>query len=118
MKKIVSVVVMAALMLGCAKVRMEAPKDPIKLDITMRLDVYQHVSEDIDKIENIVAGKDEKPKASQSGDQSFLSILVTEAYAQEELSPELKEAALRRKDNRINVEKYLKAEVIAENKLG
>ena len=28
---------------GCAKVQVQAPKEPIKVDITMRLDVYQHV---------------------------------------------------------------------------
>ena len=41
---------------GCASVQVNAPKEPIKMDISMRLDVYQHVVKDIDDIESIVAG--------------------------------------------------------------
>ncbi len=37
-------------MLGCARVSMVAPKEAIKLDVAMRLDVYQHVVKDIDSI--------------------------------------------------------------------
>ena len=29
--------------LGCAKVQVQAPKEPIKVDISMRLDIYQHI---------------------------------------------------------------------------
>jgi hypothetical protein len=76
---------------GCARVQVRAPKDPIKLDISMRLDVYQHVEKDIDAIENIVSG---------SGDQGFLDVFVKEAYAADELSPEVEQAALRRRDRR------------------
>jgi len=34
------------LTVGCAKVQVQAPKEPIKVDISMRLDVYQHVEKD------------------------------------------------------------------------
>ena len=46
------------LSIGCATVRMKAPKEPIKVDISMRLDIYQHVQKDIEAIENIVSGAD------------------------------------------------------------
>ncbi|MDD5729736.1 MAG: hypothetical protein PHN57_01210, partial [Candidatus Omnitrophica bacterium] len=50
------------LVLGCARVRVEAPKEPIKVDISMRLDIYQHVTKDINDIENIVTGSEGKDK--------------------------------------------------------
>jgi len=91
MKKI-SFIVMAGILLvvGCATVKVQAPKEPIKVDITMRLDVYQHVQNDIDTIENIVTGTDKG---------SFLGYFVGTAYAQD-LSPEVEQAALRRRDRR------------------
>ena len=76
--------------IGCARVQVEAPKDPIKMDISMRLDVYQHVSKDIDQIENIVSG----PKET-----AFADMLVQTAYA-DDLDPAVEEAAKRRRDRR------------------
>lgn len=95
--------------LGCARVQVQAPKDPIKLDISMRLDVYQHVEKDIDDIESIVSG---------SGDQGFLNIFVKEAYAAEGLSPEVEQAALRRRDRRPALVSWQEKGVIGENKSG
>ena len=46
--------------LGCARVMVQAPKEPIKVDISMRLDVYQHIQNDIDDIESIVSGSKEE----------------------------------------------------------
>ncbi|MFH1753937.1 MAG: YdbL family protein [Candidatus Omnitrophota bacterium] len=78
---------------GCATVKMKAPSEPIKVDISMRLDVYQHVQNDIDAIESIVSGSGE---AQGAGDHSFLSLFVKDAYA-EDLSSRIEKAALRRK---------------------
>jgi uncharacterized protein YdbL (DUF1318 family) len=95
--------------LGCAKVQVQAPKEPIKVDISMRLDIYQHIEKDIDKIENIVAGKDK---------QGFLVGLVGVAFAEESLSPEVEQAALRRKDRRSELSSWEAKGVIGENKSG
>ncbi len=103
--------------LGCARVRVEGPKDPIKVDITMRLDVYQHVQSDIDSIENIVSGG--APTQPASGmQQGFLSILVSEAYAQDAVSQVTQEAALRRRDRLEEVKALLKSGVVGENRSG
>jgi uncharacterized protein YdbL (DUF1318 family) len=89
-------------------------KDPIKLDISMRLDIYQHVQKDIDQIENIVSGSGENKKAADK--QSFFKILVSEAYAQENLSPEVEQAALRRKYRLAELSSWEAKGVIGENK--
>jgi uncharacterized protein YdbL (DUF1318 family) len=91
MKQKITIMLAALAIVGCARVSVEAPKEPIKLDVTMRLDIYQHIERDIDAIENMVSGT--------PGPQSWLDdILVKPAYAQEGLSPEVEEAALRRKE--------------------
>jgi uncharacterized protein YdbL (DUF1318 family) len=119
------------LSLGCARVRVEAPKDPIKLDITMRLDVYQHVQSDIDSIENLVSGGD-AAKPAVPGPQGFLGIFVTDAYAQhpgqsdapvrasaqEAVSPATQDAALRRKDRLEQVRQLLASGALGENAVG
>jgi uncharacterized protein YdbL (DUF1318 family) len=103
--------------LGCARVKFEAPKDPIKVDISMRLDVYQHVEKDIDQIENIVSGKKEE-KAVSKDKQSLLG-LVSIAYAQDSgLSPEEEQAALRRKDRLAQLISFEQNGVIGEDKSG
>lgn len=99
------------LTLGCARVRVEAPKDPIKVDISMRLDIYQHVEKDIDAIEDIVSGGKAK------GGQSMLNYFVSEAYAQD-LSPEVEAAAIRRRDRLQDLSAWEQKGVIGENKLG
>ena len=49
------------LIVGCAHIKMEAPKEPIKLDVSMRLDVYQHVENDINQIENTINAPPKNP---------------------------------------------------------
>lgn len=104
------------LSLGCARVRVEAPKEPIKVDISMRLDIYQHVEKDIDAIETIVSGGKEKAKPGDK--QSLLDCFVSSVYAQEGLSPEVEQAALRRKDRLPELNSLLEKGVIGENKSG
>ncbi|MCX5697433.1 MAG: DUF1318 domain-containing protein [Candidatus Omnitrophica bacterium] len=116
MKKIVLLCVFVAASLGCARVRVEAPKEAIKLDITMRLDVYQHVQKDIDAIEGIVSGSPKADKLPQK--QTLLDNLISEAYAQESLSPEVESAALRRKNRRPELLTWEAKGVIGENRSG
>jgi len=105
-------------MMGCARVNVGGAKEPIKLDIAMRLDVYQHVEKDIDAIENIVSGSKDINKEKLGDKQSFLGFGVSIAYAEEELSPEAEQAALRRKD-RINEIYVLERKgIIGESKIG
>ncbi|KJJ85052.1 secreted protein [Candidatus Omnitrophus magneticus] len=80
------------LAVSCASVKLEAPKEPIKLDVTMRLDVYQHVQKAIDAIENIVTGVGTK----QTLVVSLLDSITSTAYASE-FSPVVETAALNRK---------------------
>ena len=101
--------------LGCARVRVEAPKEPIKVDISMRLDIYQHVQKDIDAIEDIVTGSPGSAKPSEK--QSLLGLFFTNAYAQD-LSPEVEEAALRRKERLFKLVPWMQEGVIGENKVG
>ncbi len=116
MKKTMITLIGLAFALGCARVSVQAPKDPIKVDISMRLDIYQHIKNDIDDIENMVTGSSPKPKAQ--GPQSFLNIFVSQAYAAEDLSPEVQKAALRRKDRRDELISWETKGVIGENKSG
>ncbi len=101
---------------GCARVRVEAPKEAIKLDVSMRLDIYQHIEKDIDRIEDIVTGVD---KASNKGDRSFLQLLVSNAYAQEGgLSPEIEQAVFGRRSRRSELVTFEARGIIGENSMG
>jgi len=102
---------------GCARVRIEAPKEPIKVDISMRLDVYQHVQKDIDAIEGLVSGAAAKPAAGDK--QSRLGIFLTSvAHAAEDLSPEVEQAALRRRDRYDALTGLEQKGAIGENRSG
>lgn len=115
MKTYIILIAGVILSLSCARIRVEVPKEPIKVDISMRLDIYQHVQKDIDAIENIVSGSKEKPKA---GNSSSLNYFVVTAYAQEGLAPEVEEAALRRKDRRSELISWEEKGVVGENRSG
>lgn len=112
MRILISLLAVLAMGLGCARVSVQAPKDPIKVDISMRLDIYQHIESDIDKIENMVTGDAAK------GPHSFLNLLVTDAYADEGLSPDVQAAALRRKERRSELAELQAKGILGENKLG
>jgi uncharacterized protein YdbL (DUF1318 family) len=100
------------LAIGCATVSVKAPKDPIKVDISMRLDVYQHVQKDIDAIEDIVTGEAEDP-----GGQSMFRGMVGIAYAQE-LTPDMERAAKRRRARYSQLVSMERQGVIGENNMG
>ena len=110
-----ALILLTIITLGCAKVNLQTSQ-PIKLDINMRVDVYQHVAKDIDDIESIVSGgkKQTKPKEGQS----LLNYFIKGAYAQEGLSPQVEEAALRRKDRFSEVTSLEASGVLGENNCG
>lgn len=114
-KKIMVLLTGIIVILGCARVQVQAPKDPIKVDISMRLDIYQHVEKDINAIEDIVSGSKEQPKAGDK--QSLLDRIIPCAYAQD-LSPEVQAAALRRKDRYQALVEWEQKTIIGENKSG
>ncbi|MGD0336489.1 MAG: DUF1318 domain-containing protein [Candidatus Omnitrophota bacterium] len=117
MKRLLFVLAAVILAIGCARVSVQGSKEPIKLDISMRLDIYQHVEKDIDAIEGIVSGdKDNKKPVDK---QSFLSSFINNAYAEEEeFNPEVREAALRRKARVDELRAFEEKGIIGENKMG
>ncbi len=116
MKKFWMIFIVLVLLLGCARLRVEGPKEPIKLDISMRLDIYQHVAKDIDAIEDIVSGNENKPAKGKQG--SMLGLFVKDAYAQESFSPEVEQAAYSRRDRKSELVLWEEKGVIGENKFG
>lgn len=93
------------IMLGCAKVNVETAK-PLRLDINMRLDVYQHVAKDIDSIEDQVYGDNEKK-------MNFLS-LGQDVYAAD-AAPQVAAAIERRKARLDEIEDILAKGYVGEN---
>ena len=116
MRRLYILLAAGILIIGCARVRVEAPKDPIKLDISMRLDIYQHVAKDIDAIENIVSGNESRPASGDKG--SMLGIFVKDAYAQESFGPEVEKAAYSRKDRKPGLVSLEEKGIVGENKFG
>jgi uncharacterized protein YdbL (DUF1318 family) len=102
--------------IGCARVRVEAPKEPIKVDISMRLDIYQHVEKDIADIESIVSGG--KSPSSKSDKNSGRRLFLGIAYAQEGLSTEVESAALRRRDRFSSLSSLEEKGIVGEDKAG
>lgn len=116
MRRFIITLALFIVVMGCARVSVQGSKEPIKLDISMRLDIYQHVEKDIDAIEGIVSGTKDNTKAVDQ--HSLLGFCVVSAYAQGELGPDVEQAALRRK-SRISQLYALEAKgVIGENKNG
>lgn len=116
MKRYWIVLIALAAFFGCARVRVEAPKEAIKLDISMRLDIYQHVAKDIDAIEGIVSGNEPKPAPGKKG--SMLDIFVKDAYAQDSFGPEVEQAAYSRRDRRPQLISLEENGIVGENNLG
>ena len=100
--------------IGCARVSVQGSKEPIKLDISMRLDIYQHVQKDIDAIEGIISGANNMPAEKQS----FLGLFIASAYAQEGLNPKVEQAALRRKSRIGELHALEEKGIVGENKMG
>lgn len=92
---------------GCAKVSLETA-EPIKVDVTMRVDIYQHVMEEVESIEERIHGEDKERLLN------FLSA-VPEVYAQE-YSQEVMDAIERRRDRVLVIEDYFGREYVGETK--
>jgi len=116
MKRFWVILAVLVVFFGCARIKVETPKEPIKLDISMRLDIYQHVAKDIDAIEGIVSGNEKKPAVGKQG--TWLDVFVKDAYAQESLGPEVEKAAYSRKDRRPQLVSLEESGVAGENNLG
>lgn len=116
-KTLIFAMIALAIGFGCARVNVGGSKEPIKVDIAMRLDIYQHVQKDIDSIENIVSA-DKAKIEKKPGGQSWLNLLETNVYAQEGLSPEVEQAALRRKNRRAALDSWEAKAVVGENNAG
>lgn len=109
-------ILVLAFLPACARVEVRAPKEPIKVDISMRLDIYQHIQKDIDAVENIVSGT--KGKSGSKGNGRMPYVFLREAYAEEGLSPAIEAAALRRRDRHNELDAWERKGVIGENRLG
>ncbi|MDD4954817.1 MAG: DUF1318 domain-containing protein [Candidatus Omnitrophica bacterium] len=107
MKK-VFFVLMAVALISCAKVNLQTSQ-PLKVDINMRVDVYQHVAKDVESIQDQIYGSDQK--------QINAILFMSEAYAQD-YSQDVSAAIERRKARRDTIEKYFAKGYIGENKEG
>ncbi|MCM8823933.1 MAG: YdbL family protein [Candidatus Omnitrophica bacterium] len=116
MKRKFFIMAILGVFLGCARVRVEAPQQPIKVDITMRLDIYQHVQKDIDSIEDLIKGRGN----NSEDNQSFIWKFVPNVYAQESflVSKEIEGAVLRRKERLKELIPLQSKGIIGENSLG
>lgn len=102
--------------LGCSpKVRFESTK-PIKIDVTMRVDVYQHIAKQADDIESQIESGT-TPDKQEAKPQSRLWTLGL-AYAQEELSGSVQAAVNSRKARRSELLERETKGIIGENYKG
>ncbi len=102
MKKI-GLVFVVFILLGCARVMVET-KDPIRVDINMRLDVYQHVVQDVNSIEEQIYGDPQKQMNS--------IFRLGNVYA----ADKVQEAINRRRERVSKIESYFRQGYIGENK--
>jgi len=110
--------VVLLLVVGCARVSIDS-KEPIKLDVSMRVDVYQHVARDVDSIEDLIAGPSEK-EAEAPPKTSWLPVIVPAAYAGElsDFPDEVVVAIERRKARRPQILLLASQGYIGENENG
>lgn len=112
MKKIFFVLLGALFTTACARVTVQAPKEPIRVDVSMRMDIYQHVAKDIDNIEDQVSGAGEK--AAVKDKHSLLDYIISDAYADGGLD----EAIARRRDRRAQLVDLEAKGTVGENRTG
>ncbi len=92
--------------LGCAKVNLQTSQ-PLKVDINMRVDVYQHVAKDVESIQDQIYGSSQK--------QMNAIGLMEEVYA-DDSSASLNEAIENRKERKDIIEVYLKKGYLGESR--
>ena len=102
----VAIILLAFFVISCAKIKVETTK-PIKVDISMRVDIYQHVVKDVEDVNDQIYGSPEKDFNALFGFEE-----VYAADASEEMS-----AAISRRRKRVDiVEGYFSEGCIGENK--
>ncbi|MBN2120802.1 MAG: DUF1318 domain-containing protein [Candidatus Omnitrophica bacterium] len=99
------IIILALVLLGCAKLSVETKK-PIQVDINMRVDVYQHVVNDVESINDQLYGP---------GDQGFNILFGMQAAYASDLSEEANQAIARRKERLAKVEEYFAKGYVGEN---
>ncbi len=105
MKKVFFILLAIAL-ISCAKVNLQTSQ-PLKVDINMRVDVYQHVVKDVESIQDQIYGSTQK--------QMNAILFINEAYAQE--YSEDVTAAIERRRTRVDaIDRYFSKGYIGENK--
>lgn len=92
--------------IACARVNLQTA-EPIKVDINMRVDIYQHVVEDVNNIQSQIYG--------EKGKQINAVFGIEYAYAQD-YSSEVTAAIERRRERLTIIEEYFKEGYIGENK--
>ena len=105
MKKI-CLILLFFIVFGCANINLESRK-PIKLDINMRVDVYQHVVEDVKSINDQIYGSENK---------DFNSLFFFENAYAFDLDKEIADAVSRRIERVSQFQEYSVKEYIGENK--
>lgn len=100
------IILVVLVIFGCAKVSVET-KEPIKVDINMRVDVYQHVVNDVESINDQIYGSSHK--------QLNAIFSIATAYA-EDFSADVTAAISRRKARGQKIESYLAKGYIGENR--
>lgn len=106
MRKFAVCLIALLVLWGCARVNI-ATDEPIKLDISMRVDVYQHVVEDVKSIEDQIYGDD--------GAFLFETILgIKEVYA----AGDLDAAVAGRKSRLGKIEQFSSQGYIGEDRGG
>jgi len=106
MKEIGILVVLFCMFVGCAKVSVET-KEPIKVDINMRVDVYQHVVKDVESVNDEIYGTPEK---------NFNALFSLQSVYAAEWSSKAQEAISRRKSRAAKIDDYFREGYIGENK--
>jgi uncharacterized protein YdbL (DUF1318 family) len=102
----VFIVFLAIVAAACAKVSVETAK-PIKVDITMRVDIYQHVEKDVDSIMDEIYGE---------GDTQLNAIFGLPTVYAADLTSAERQAIDRIKGRLDKIEHYFRQGYIGENK--
>ncbi|MBF0386007.1 MAG: DUF1318 domain-containing protein [Candidatus Omnitrophica bacterium] len=111
MRKFLLLSVISVFLMSCTSVDLKTSK-PLKVDVNVRIDVYQHIAEEVHSIEEEIYG-------DQKADNDLMSFfgLVTDAYAIE-YPLELKPVIERRKKRSAEVLEALENGSAGENEHG
>ncbi len=104
--KTLLVIVGVVVLCSCAKVQLET-REPVRVDINMRVDVYQHIVKEVESIEGEIFNSKEK---------QFNAIFIfPRAYAQD-YSDNVRAAIERRKTRITTIGEYLGKGYVGENR--